>query len=147
MSTTNPKQRIFGSAENALIKTSLQYQGYMRVGEVLHLQGSSISLDALQLAISCLQRRHPFLRSRLQINPAETGSHLMEEDKDLRLLIREIARKREDHLNFWSEEFRTREKEPVMIGQPLIEFWLLQVNKTSKLLSEYYVYTCRILRM
>lgn len=127
MSTSNSKQRIFGSAENALIKTSLQCQGYMRVGEVLHLQGPCISLDRLQSAIRCLQCRHPFLRSRLQINPAETGSHLMEEDQDLRLPIREIARKRENHLNFYCEEFRIREKEPVIIGQPLIEFWLLQV--------------------
>ena len=127
-STTSPKQRVFGSAENALIKTSLQYQGYMRVGEVLHLEGPHIPLERLESAVACLQRRHPFLRSRLRINPAQTGGHMMEEDNTLRLSIRQISRNRENHLSHWSEEWRTREKEPVVIGQPLIEFWLLQVE-------------------
>ncbi len=127
----NPKQRVFGVAENALIKTSLQHQGYMRVGEVLQLQGPHISLGMLESAVACLQRRHPFLRSRLQINPAKPDSYLMEEDNTLRLNIQEIARKREDHLNFWCQEWREREKQPAVIGQGLAEFWLLQVQEGS----------------
>ena len=40
--SVKPKQRIFGLAENALMKTSLQHQGYMKVAEVLQLQGPHI---------------------------------------------------------------------------------------------------------
>ncbi|CAF0853275.1 unnamed protein product [Rotaria sordida] len=40
--------------------------------------------------------------------------------------IREIRRKRDDHLNFWRQEWREREKDSVVIGQGLAEFWLLQ---------------------
>jgi hypothetical protein len=52
----------------------------------------------------------------------------MEEDDTLRLKIEEIPRKRDDHLNFWRQEWREREKEPAVIGQGLAEFWLLQVQ-------------------
>ncbi|CAF1672622.1 unnamed protein product, partial [Adineta ricciae] len=67
-SKSGSKQRILGTAENALIETSRQHQGHMKVGEVLHLQGPYISLDMLIAAINRLQRRHPFLRSRLENN-------------------------------------------------------------------------------
>ncbi|CAF1381710.1 unnamed protein product [Rotaria sordida] len=50
----------------------------------------------------------------------------MEESNTLRLKIREIPRKRDDHLNFWRQEWREREKDSVVIGQGLAEFWLLQ---------------------
>ena len=53
--------------------------------------------------MGCLQRRHLFLRSRLKINPAAEDAYLM-------------------------EEWRAREKEIPVIGQPLVEFWLLQVR-------------------
>lgn len=126
-STVNPKQRNLGPAENALMQASMKHQGYMKVGEVLHLQGPHISLETLQSAVRCLQCRHPFLRSRLQNNPAKLNSYLMEEDNTLQLTIREIVRKRDEHLNFWRQEWREREKESAMIGQGLAEFWLLQV--------------------
>lgn len=125
--TINPKQRMLGPAENALVQASMKHQGYMKVGEVLHLQGPHISLEALQSAVRRLQCRHPFLRSRLQSNLAKSNSYLMEEDTTLQLTIREIARKRDEHLNFWRQEWREREKESAMIGQGLAEFWLLQV--------------------
>jgi hypothetical protein len=124
----NPKQRVLGLAENALIKTSLQHQGFMKVCEVLHLQGPHISLETLVTAVGRLQCRHPFLRSRLQVNPTKPDSYLMEEDNTLQLKIREISRKRDDHLNFWRQEWREREKEPAVVGQGLAEFWLLQVQ-------------------
>jgi hypothetical protein len=123
----NQKQRLFGSAENALMQASQQYQGYMKVGEVLHLEGPHISLEALSTAIEHLQRRHPVLRSRLQINPEKSNSYLLEEDDILQLKIREIPRKRADHLIFWQQEWREREKDTTVIGQGLAEFWLLQV--------------------
>jgi len=126
--TVNPKQRVFGLAENAVIQSSIQHQGFMKVGEVLHLQGPHISVEILASAIGRLQVRHPFLRSRLQMNPAKPNSYLMEEDDTLRLKIEEIPRKRDDHLNFWRQEWREREKEPAVIGQGLAEFWLLQVQ-------------------
>jgi hypothetical protein len=100
----------------------------MKVGEVLHLQGPYISLEKLASVVRRLQCRHPFLRSRLKTNPAKPDSYLMEEDDTLRLKIREIPRKRDDHLNFWREEWRKREKEPAVIGQGLTEIWLLQVQ-------------------
>jgi hypothetical protein len=125
--TTNPNQRILGLAENALVNASLKHQGYMKVGEVLHLQGPHISMEALVSAVNRLQCRHPFLRSRIRNNPAEPDTYFMEEDNTLRLKIREIPRKRDDHLNFWRQEWREREKDLPMIGQGLAEFWLLQV--------------------
>jgi hypothetical protein len=125
--TLNPKQRILGSAENALVKTSQQHHGYMKVGEVLHLHGPHISLEALTSAVVRLQCRHPFLRSRLQNNPAKPDSYVVEEDDTLRLKIREVPRKRDDHLKFWLREWQEREKDIAIIGQGLAEFWLLQV--------------------
>ena len=68
----NPKQRIFGSAENAIMRTSQQRQGYMKVFEVLHLQGPHISLEDLSTAVHRLQYRHPFLRSRLTGQSCDT---------------------------------------------------------------------------
>jgi hypothetical protein len=127
-STVHLQQRVFGLAENALIKTSLQHQGFMKVGEVLHLQGPHISLEMLESTVACLQRRHPYLRSRLQINPGKLDSYLMEEDNTLRINIQEIPRKCEDHLTFWCQEWREREKQSAVIGQGLVEFWLLQVQ-------------------
>jgi hypothetical protein len=124
----NQKQRLLGSAENVLMQASQQHQGYTKVGEVLHLQGPRISLEALSTAISHLQRRHPILRSRLQMNPGTPDSYLLEEDDTLQLKIREIPRKRADHLIFWQQEWRDREKEIIVIGQGLAEFWLLQVD-------------------
>jgi hypothetical protein len=124
------KQRLFGSAENALMQASQQHQGYMKVGEVLHLQGPHISLETLSVAISHLQRRHPVLRSRLQLNSDIPNSYLLEEDDTLQLKIREIPRQRADHLIFWRQEWRKREKETTVIGQGLAEFWLLQVYQT-----------------
>ena len=103
----------------------------MKVGEVLHLQGPHISLETLTSAITRLQCRHPFLRSRLQNNPTKRDSYIMEEDHTFRPTIREIPRNRDDHLNFWRQEWRQREKEPATIGHGLIEFWLLQVQYRS----------------
>ncbi|UJR11895.1 hypothetical protein I4U23_016073 [Adineta vaga] len=120
------KQRIMGSAENALVATSQKHLGYMKVGEVLHLQGPYIKLEALIFAVHRLQLRHPFLRSRLQTNPAKPGTFLMEEDFSLELKIVEILRNRSDHVHFWQEEWKKREKEPAILGQGLAEFWLLQ---------------------
>ena len=98
--------------------------------------------------MGCLQRRHPFLRSRLKINPTQADSYMMEEDFTLRLPIRELSRKRDIHQNFWYEEWRRREKEPVIIGQPLMEFWLLQVESSEiPLFLPMYVtnmFICRI---
>ena len=124
----NPKQRIFGSAENTIMRVSQQRQGFMKVLEVLHLQGPHISLEELEAAVYRLQRRHPFLRSGLQINPSAPDSFLVEEDDTLRLKIREIPRKREEHLTFWRQEWREHEKDTIAIGQGLAEFWLLQVE-------------------
>lgn len=120
-------QWLLGSAGNALMQASQKHQGYMKFGEVLHLQGPRISLEALSTAISHLQRRHPILRSRLQINSEESDSYLLKEDNTLQLKIREISRKRADNLSFWQREWREREKETTVIGQGLAEFWLLQV--------------------
>ncbi|CAF4501294.1 unnamed protein product, partial [Rotaria sp. Silwood2] len=79
--------------------------------------------------IGLLQRRHPVLRSRLQINPKKSDSYLLEEDDMLQLKIREISRKHTDHLTFWHQEWREQEKKTTDIGQGLAEFWLLQVHK------------------
>jgi hypothetical protein len=127
----NQNQRLLGSAENALMQASNKYRGYMKFGEVLHLQGPRISVEALSTAISHLQRRHPVLRSRLQINPQKTNSYLLEEDNTVQLKIREIPRKRADHLTFWQQEWREREKDTTAIGQGLAEFWLLQVYRIN----------------
>jgi hypothetical protein len=123
----NQKQRLLGSAEHALMQASQQHQGYMKVGEVLHLQGPRISLEALSIAVNHLQHRHPVLRSRLQIDSQKPDTYLLEEDDTLQLRIREIPRKRAEHLMFWQQEWREREKETTAIGQGLAEFWLLQV--------------------
>lgn len=110
------------------MRVSQQRQGFMKVLEVLHLQGPHISLEALGAAVHRLQRRHPFLRSTLQINPSASDSFLAEEDDTLRLKIREIPRKREEHLTFWRQEWREHEKDTTSIGRGLAEFWLLQVE-------------------
>ena len=123
----NSKQRLFGSAENALMHASQQYRGNWKFGEVLHLEGPYISLEVFSMAIHCLQRRHPVLRSRLQMNSKKPNSYLIEEDDALQLKIRDIPRKRADYLTFWQEEWRKREKETTAIGEGLVEFWLLQV--------------------
>ncbi|CAF1148322.1 unnamed protein product [Adineta ricciae] len=125
-SKSGSKQRILGTAENALIETSRQHQGHMKVGEVLHLQGPYISLDMLIAAINRLQRRHPFLRSRLENNSTKPGTYLLAEDDTFSPKILTFARKHEDRLNFCLQEWRNREKEPAVIGQGLVEFWLLQ---------------------
>ncbi|CAF3372499.1 unnamed protein product [Rotaria sp. Silwood1] len=98
----------------------------MKIGEVLYLRGPHITLERLDVAIRCLQRRHPALRSRLQHDPGNPGSFLLEEDSTLRLEILEIPRKRDDHLTFWRRAWREREKETTHIGQGLAKFWLLQ---------------------
>ncbi|UJR11506.1 hypothetical protein I4U23_015687 [Adineta vaga] len=124
--TNLPKQRLMGAAENALIETSRQHQGHMKVGEILHLQGPYLSLETLTTAVGRLQRRHPFLRSRLQNNPAKLGTYLLEEDDTLHPRILEFSRKHDDRLTFWRQEWQNREKESATVGQGLIEFWLLQ---------------------
>ncbi|CAF0775620.1 unnamed protein product [Adineta steineri] len=120
------RQRLLSPAENALIRTSLQHQGYMRLGQVLHLQGPYISLETLTSVIGHLQHRHPFLRSRLKINPTKPDTYLMEEDETLRLKIREIPRRHDRHLDLWREEWHKHEKQIPIIGEGLAEFWLLQ---------------------
>ena len=99
----------------------------MKVGEVFHLQGPYIDLETLTIAISRLQRRHPFLRSRIQNNPAKLGTYFLEEDNTYRPKILEFSRKHNDRFTFWRQEWQNRQTEPVVIGQGLIEFWLLQV--------------------
>ncbi|CAF3901162.1 unnamed protein product [Rotaria sordida] len=121
-SPVNPRQRMLGSAENALMKASQRYQGYMKIGEVLHLQGPYISLETLTMAISRLQRRHPVLRSRLENDPTNSERYLLVEDDTLCLEILQIPRKRADHLSFWSHEWRERERETTNIGQGLVKF-------------------------
>lgn len=120
------KKRVLSFNENAILNMSMKYRGVLRVGIVLRLQGPFISLDALQTAVYCLQRRHPFLRSRLRDNPTGHNIYLLEEDPLFRLKIREIPRKREQHVDFWKQEWRKREKDTPVIGEGLVEFWLLQ---------------------
>ncbi|CAF0982264.1 unnamed protein product [Adineta ricciae] len=120
------KQRLMGPAENALIATSQQHLGYMKVGEVLHLQGPYIPIENFISAVRRLQLRHPFLRSRLESNPAKPGTYLLQEDHSLDLNVIELLRNRSDHANFWREQWKIREKEPAVVGQGLAEFWLLQ---------------------
>ncbi|CAF3662958.1 unnamed protein product, partial [Adineta steineri] len=122
----NEKQRLLGSAENALMQASQQCQGYMKFGEVLHIRGPHISSNTLSMAINHLQRRHPVLRSRLQINPEKSDTYILEEDDTVQLKIRQIPRKRVDHQIFWRQEWRERERDITAIGQGLTEFWLLQ---------------------
>ncbi|CAF3808615.1 unnamed protein product [Rotaria sp. Silwood1] len=105
---------------------SQKYQGYMKIGEVLHVEGPYICLQALRKAVKKLQERHPTLRSRLQRNPQKANSYFLEEDETLELKIIEIERKRCDHLTFWKKEWRQREKSTTAIGQGLAELWLLQ---------------------
>ena len=121
------KQRMFGSAENALMRASQQHRGYLMVGEVLHLRGPYISIETLTVAIRRLQRRHPMLRSSLRKDPANLSSFFLEEDDTLRLEILLMPRKRDDHLTFWCRQWREREKETTNVGQGLAKFWLLQV--------------------
>ena len=123
----NPQQRLFGPTENAVMKLSLQREGYMKVCEVLFLQGPHIPVEALKSAVRQLQNRHPFLRSRLQNNPATPETFLMEENENVQLTIREIARDRNESREFWRREYRQREKQVPRVGEPLVEFWLLQV--------------------
>lgn len=126
-SISNKTQRVFGAAANGMMQASQQYQGHVKIGEVLHLEGPRISLEELSGAIHCLQRRHPVLRSRLQIHPDKQNVYLLEEDDTLRLRVREISRKSVDHLVAWRREWKEREKEITAIGQGLAEFWLFQV--------------------
>jgi hypothetical protein len=121
------KQRMLGSAENALMSASQKYQGYLKVGEVLHMRGPYISIETLTAAVIRLQRRHPMLRSRLQHDPANPSNFFLEDDDTLRLEILLLPRKREDHLTFWGCEWREREKETTSVGQGLAKLWLLQV--------------------
>ena len=123
---TKIKHRVFSFNENAILNVSMKYSGLGRVGVLLRLRGPFISLEALETAVGCLQRRHPFLRSRLKNNPASSNSYFMEEDSTLRLKIREIPRKRDQDLNFWKQEWREREKDMPIVGEGLAEFWLLQ---------------------
>ena len=120
------KVRQLGATENILMHTSRKCQGYMKFGEVLHLNGPVISLEALAKAINCLQRRHPILRSRLQMNSQKPNSYLLEEDETVQLKIQEIPRKRADHKTFWQEEWRKREKQSTEIGEGVAEFVILQ---------------------
>lgn len=124
----DPKQHVCSPAENALIQLSQRIHGLSRLGEVLHLQGPHISLEQLNRAVVRLQRRHPVLRSRLQIHPTKRDCFVFEEDETLRLPVEELARKREEHASFWSQEWPKREKEPINIGDPLAKLWLLQVR-------------------
>ncbi|CAF2402646.1 unnamed protein product [Rotaria sp. Silwood2] len=125
-SQVSPTQRALGPMENVMMKASQQYHGYMKIGEVLYLRGPHITLDKLDTAVRCLQSRHPALRSRLQRDPDNPRSFLLEEDRTLRLEILEIPRKRDDYLTFWCREWKEREKETTHIGQGLAKFWLLQ---------------------
>lgn len=119
-------EHFLGSAENSLMQASQNHQGYMKVGQVLHLQGPYIRLEALHTAVKKLQGRHPSLRSRLRRIPEQTDSYFLEEDETLELNIIEVERKRFDHLTFWKKEWRQREKIITPIGHGLAEFWLLQ---------------------
>ncbi|CAF3356513.1 unnamed protein product [Rotaria sp. Silwood2] len=129
-SVVNPKQRLLGTVENVMVQASQQYQGESKLGEVLHVHGPRISLERLSGAIRLLQRRHPVLRSRLQVNPKTPDTYLLEEDETLQLTVREMPRKRVDHLNFWRQQWCEREKKATDIGQGLAEFWLLQVKES-----------------
>lgn len=127
-SAEKKNQRLLGEMENAYMKSSQKFQGATRICEVLHLQGPYISLETLSKAISKLQQRHPTLRSRLQQNGRKVHNYLLEEDNTLQLKIIEIPRQRSDHQTFWRQEWRKREKSAPIIGEPLAEFWLLQVD-------------------
>lgn len=127
-SIPNENQRLLGPSENALVQASLKYQGYTRVGEVLFLNGPHISLNKLSAAVSLLQHRHRVLRSRLKINSEKPDTYLLEEDHTLQLPIIEMPRKRADHLIFWRQQWKEREKKVMDIDQGIAEFWLLQVS-------------------
>lgn len=128
-SIENPKHRSFSPTENVIMKLSFQRQGYMKVCELLFLQGPQITVEALNAAIRHLQTRHPFLRSRLKNDPSTPETFLMEEDETVQLKIRQIQRNRNECKEFWRREYREHEKEIPQIGEPLVEFWLLQVNR------------------
>lgn len=108
------------------MKLSLQRHGYMKVGELLFLQGPQITIEHLRSAIRLLQKRHPFLRSRLQENPTKPDTFLMEEDENVQLNVREMTRNRNEYREFWRRIYRENEKQVPRIGEPLVEFWLLQ---------------------
>ena len=127
----NPKQRMFGSAENALMRASQEYRGHTKVGEVLHLRGPHISIEALTAAVRQLQHRHPVLRSRLRSDPVNANCYLLEEDPTFQLEILPMSRKRDEHLTFWRREWREREHETTQLGQGLVKLWLLQVRNDS----------------
>ena len=110
------------------MKASQRYQGLGRVGEILRLEGPYISTEQLNAAIVRLQRRHPVLRSRLQLHPHNSNAYVLEPDDTLRLEVEEISRKRTEQFDFWLNEWRRREKDPIGIGDALIKFWLLQVR-------------------
>ena len=149
----NPKQRLFDNAENAIMKLSQQRQGYMKVSEILYLRGPHISREALMSAVRYVQGRHPFLRSRLQNNPATPDTFLMEEDETVQLEIRDITRKRSECVDFCNRELRKHEKQISCIGQPLAELWLLQVNmsccfrRLSTHFSSYRILMIKTMRM
>ncbi|UJR18061.1 hypothetical protein I4U23_004961 [Adineta vaga] len=122
----DPKQHVCSRTENGMIRVSQRFNGFSRLGEVLHLQGPYISLEQLNGAVARLQRRHPVLRSRLQAHPTIRDWFVLEEDEMLRLPVEELARKREERDSFWLQEWPKREKEPINIGEPLAKLWLLQ---------------------
>ena len=124
----DPKQHVCSPTENGMIRVSQRFNGLSRLGEVLHLQGPYISLEQLNGAVARLQRRHPVLRSRLQVHPINRDCFVLEEDETLRLPVEELARKREERASFWLQEWSKREKEPINIGEPLAKLWLLQVR-------------------
>lgn len=141
-------QRLLGSMENAFMKASQKYQGFMRICEVLHLKGPYISIETLSKAVGKLQQRHPTLRSRLQRNSQKAHSYLLEEDKTLQLKIIEISRKRSDHQTFWKQEWRKREKSTTAIGEGLAEFWLLQVKSFDiKYYSRFIIHRIQKIKM
>lgn len=129
-----PQQRMLGAAANVLMKASQNFNGHGRVGIILRLRGPMISLEQLKRAVNRLQQRHPAMRSRLQMHPSVANTYILEEDANLQLQIEEIQRNREDHLNFWSDEWKQREKQPIHIGDPLIRFWISQVRYFFRLL-------------
>ena len=136
-SAGDAKQRSFGSTENALMRASQQYQGHMKVGEVLQLRGPHISIETLTAAVRRLQQRHPVLRSRLRSDPVNPNCYLLEEDQTLQLEILPMSRRSEDHLIFWRREWRERERETTQLGQGLVKLWLLQVLTVVRYSARY----------
>lgn len=126
-SIDHSKQRVFGAAESIFLKASQRYQGLGRVGEILRLEGPYISSERLNKALGHLQHRHRILRCRLQVHPDDPKLFILEQDETLRLEVEEISRQRTDHLDFWTNEWRRREKAPIRQGDVLMKCWLLQV--------------------